>query len=164
MTAQTLVLPYRRASPIHIPRRDLVLAASDSLALRVSIVETDDPDALALEMTGGLGGPSLQLIVWRDAPSFRWDYGAPCVPYAVGDALWQGAGVISDAVGSFDITIPAAVFTGWPRRAGFAVVLAWGAQTETLAIGTLHITAMAPTTTTTTEPIATDDLVPITTD
>src|SRR3954464_3402602 len=104
MTAQTFVLPYNRSSPLYIPRRDLVVSAADCLELRVTVVESDDPSAQALELTGGIGGPSCLLLVYPDATSGRWDYGAPRV--CPGTVLWSGVGVIADAVGSFDIHIP----------------------------------------------------------
>jgi hypothetical protein len=85
MTAQTLVLPYMRTSPVHIPCRDLVLGGADCLALEVSIVEADNPSAQALVLTGGIGGPALTMLV---APDYwhrnSWDYGAPAIAEVAG--------------------------------------------------------------------------------
>ena len=63
MTTQRIVLPYLRG-PNHIPRRDLVLGGADSMALEVAIVEYDNPAAPALDLTGGIGGPTLSLFIW----------------------------------------------------------------------------------------------------
>jgi hypothetical protein len=60
---QAFVVPYQRMSPIDIPRRDLVLAAPDSVLLSVSIIESDDPAAEALVITGGVGAPTLRMTV-----------------------------------------------------------------------------------------------------
>ncbi len=138
MTAQTLVLPYNRAS-LHIPRRDLVLSAADSLGLRVTIVESDDPSALALDLTGGIGGPTCLLLVYPDSPSCRWDYGAPRV--SPGAVLWAGLGVIDDAIGSFDIEFPPGTMAAWPRRCAWSVMLDWdgGGHAELIAEGYLHV-------------------------
>jgi hypothetical protein len=141
MTTQTLVLPYQRTSPVHQPRRDLVLSASDCLFLRVSMIESDHPDAMALDLTGGTGGPACRMFVFADRPhgGCGWDYGAPAVPY--GRALGVWTGVIADAPGSFDIDIESNALVNLPHRCGWAIVLDWdgGRHTETLARGALHI-------------------------
>ena len=76
MPSFAMTLPYMRTSPIHVPRRDLVLGRADSLYLRVTVVDSDNPCAQALEMSGGIGGPVLQMLVWPDH-HYRnsWDYG-----------------------------------------------------------------------------------------
>jgi hypothetical protein len=139
VTALTLILPYLRSSPLHIPRRDLVLSAADSLALRVTIVERDDPSAQALELTGGIGGPTCMLLVYPDSSFGRWDYGAPRV--CPGTVLWSGMGAVSDAIGSFDIAIPTGALARGPRRCAWALMLDWdgGGQAEMIAEGYLHI-------------------------
>ncbi len=164
MTMQTFVVPYARVSPIHIPRRDLVLGATDNLSLRVSIIESDDPSAQAIELTGGIGGPACRLVIWRDGPHFLWDYDAP-VP-AAPEVLFTGVGVISDAVGSFDIAMPLGTMATWPRRCGFWLFLDWdgGTSSELIARGSLHVARAAGAPTVTAVPITTDSLVPITTD
>ena len=164
MTALTFVVPYTRASPVHIPRRDLVLASSDNLALRVSIIERDTPDSPALVLTGGMGGPALRLVVWNDSVGNWWDYGSPHpTPGAV---LGSFPGVISDAVGSFDVTIPQGTLSQWPLRCGFGIFLDWngGASSEMLAGGTLNVRLVQGGPVATPEVITTDSLEPITTD
>lgn len=141
MTAATLILPYRRASTIRVPKRDLVIGAADSLVVRVTIVETDDPSAQALEITGGIGGPSLRFFIWADWRSRAdWtDYGLGAL--RMGDMLWSGTGVVASAAGSFDVAFPANTVSGWPRRCGFSVQLDWdgGTSSELLCEGALHI-------------------------
>ena len=60
----SFVLPYLRSTPIHIPRRDLVVGGADSVLLEVGVVESDDPSAQAIVLTGGIGGPALRMTVW----------------------------------------------------------------------------------------------------
>ncbi len=164
----TFIVPYRRTSPIQIPRRDLVLSATDSLALRVVIVESDNPDAEALELSGGIGGPACRLVIWRDGPGDWWDYGAPAT--RAPEVLWSGVGVLADQTaspGSFDITMDQATMSDWPRRCGFWLFLDWdgGLQSELLAHGRLHVTVTSGAPTVTAIPIVDDaTLVPITTD
>lgn len=161
---QTLILPYLRTSPIHIPRRDLVLSSADSLTLRVTIVESDDPSAQALFLTGGIGGPSARLLIWADGGErFRWDYGAPSL--CRNNLLWASAGVIADAIGSFDIVIPAGAMACWPRRCGWAVQLDFDSDTQSqmLAGGSLHVVWSVSAAIDHTL-ILTDDGIPITTD
>jgi len=166
MTSQTFILPYRRSSPVHVPRRDLVLAGTDSLALRVSIVESDHHAAQALELTGGIGGPALRVIVWRDGPQTAWDYGG--VGTYTPEVLWTGTGTISDEIGSFDVAIPQGTLVDFPRRCGFAIFLDWdgGLESEMLAQGALHVRHVSGTPALTAEVITTDTppLDPITTD
>lgn len=142
MTTQTLILPYLRTSPLYIPRRDLVLSAADSLTLRVTIVESDDPSAQALFLTGGLGGPAARLLIFSDRSGSWWgsdccDYDAPWWPRRV---LFTGAGTVSDAVGSFDFILPAGTLASFPRRCGWAISLDFnGSESELLARGSLHV-------------------------
>jgi hypothetical protein len=135
-----MTTPWLRTSPVHVPRRDLVLGLADSLWLRVIVVESDQPDALPIELTGGIGGPTLQMLVWP-GQCYRatWDYGAPWIgPQSV---LWAGTGVISDAPGAFDISFPTATMSSWPRRCAYALQLDWdGASgTSLLADGHIHL-------------------------
>lgn len=165
MTAQTFVVPLQRNSPVHIPRRDLVLAASDSLSLRVQVVTSDNPSAAPLVLSGGMGGPALRMIVWRDQTGHSWDYGAP--QPMPGETLWSGAGVIADdADGSFDIAIPPMTMANWPLRCGFSIALDQdgGLASDVLARGSLHITPAPGGPVSTAEVITTDALEPITTD
>jgi hypothetical protein len=169
MSYQTFVVPYLRTSPIHVPRRDLVLGLVDSLALTVQVVDRDSPDAVPLELTGGIGGPVLQMIVWAD--SWRratWDYGNG-YGYGYGNGwgyggalppmqspwtvLWVGTGVIADAAsGTFLISFPTGTMGGlappppqttwtWPPRCSYALQLDWngGGETTLLVEGKLHL-------------------------
>ncbi len=140
MASFAMTVPYMRTSPVHIPRRDLVLGHADSLYLRVTVVDSDNVCAQGIELTGGIGGPTLQMLVWPDT-CYRhsWDYGAPWIgPRSV---LWAGTGVISDAIGAFDIAFPTATMSSWPRRCAYALQLDWdGASgTSLLAEGHLHL-------------------------
>jgi len=138
MTDLTMILPVAR-NPLHPPRRDLVVSSADCLSLRVTIVESDDPSAQALVLTGGIGGPVARLVVWAEGPGTAWDYGRSAA--RVLETLWSGDGVLSDAIGSFDIHIPAATMANWPVRCGWAVHLDWsgGDSAEMLAEGYLHV-------------------------
>jgi hypothetical protein len=140
-----MTMPWLRTSPVHVPRRDIVLGLADSLWLRVTVVESDRPEALPIELTGGIGGPTLQMLVWPDT-CYRasWDYGAPWIgPRSV---LWAGTGVISDALGAFDISFPTATMSSWPRRCAYALQLDWdgGSGTSLLAEGHLHLSRSVP--------------------
>lgn len=138
--AITMTVPYARTTYLHVPRRDLVLGVADSLYLRVTIVDSDSVDALALELTGGLGGPALQMLVWPDT-YYRtsWDYGAR--PHCPPPPIWTGLGVISDAVGAFDISFPTNTMASWPRRCAYALQLDWdsGSGASLLSDGHLHL-------------------------
>lgn len=140
MTAASLILPYRRTTPYRIPKRDLAIGAADSLRVRISVIENDAPDAPALIVTGGIGGPALRLLIWADwrVGSGWGDYGRGVLRR--GDLLWSGAGVVNGA-GSFDVTMPANRVDCWPRRCGFSVQLDWdgGTHSELLCQGALHI-------------------------
>ena len=167
MSSFAMTLPYMRTSPIHVPRRDLVLGRADSLALSVSVVESDDPSAEPIDLSGGIGGPVLQMLVWPDQ-HYRgaWDYGAywhwPQCPQTV---LWVGTGVLSPARGAFDIAFPTATMAGWPRRCAYALQLDYdgGGGTDLLAEGRLQLTHSVPRTV---NPVImlTDPAVPVLTD
>ena len=180
MSYQTFVVPYLRTSPIHIPRRDMVLGLADSLALAVQVVDRDSPDAVPLELTGGIGGPVLQMTVWADSYyrnswgsggwgyDYRnsWDYGS--MPLWQQAPVWTGLGVISDAPsGTFDIAFPTATMAAWPRRCHYALQLDWegGGGASLLAEGKLHLArsmarSVAPVImlTDTMQPVLTDDV------
>jgi len=117
-----------------------------------------------LVVTGGIGGPTARLIVWRHGGGGWWDYGrgfSECM-----ETLWSGVGVIDpDVLGTFDITIPAAAMAWWPPRCGWSFQLDWdgGIGSEMIAQGSLHVRRVAgklfpPV------PLLTDGLVPILTD
>ena len=146
MPSFAMTLPYMRTSPIHVPRRDLVLGRADSLYLRVTVVDSDNPYAQAIELSGGIGGPVLQMLVWPDHHHrTSWDYGAywhwPQCPQTV---LWVGTGVQSPypAIGAFDIAFPTSTMAGWPRRCAYALQLDYdgGGGTDLLAEGRLQLT------------------------
>lgn len=139
MTDQTLVLPYQRGSPLRIPRRDLALSAGDSVALTISVVESDNPDAAGIDLTGGLGGPALQLLIFADTGSSQWDYGALSLS---GSLLWSGDATISaDEAGTFELFIAAGTLLSLPHRCVWAMQLNFDAatQVQTLASGMMHI-------------------------
>jgi hypothetical protein len=146
MSSQTFVLPYLRSSPVHVPRRDMVLGHADSLALDVQVVDRDSPEGMPIVLTGGIGGPTLQMLVWPDT-CYRhsWDYGAPCIgPRTV---LWAAVAVISDlAAGTFTVTFPTATMSSWPRRCAYALQLdeGGGSSTTLLAEGHLHLSRSVP--------------------
>lgn len=136
----TFVVPYLRSTPNYIPRRDLVISAADSVSLSVLIVESDDPSASPLELTGGLGGPALRLYIWPDSPVYHWDYGAPFV--SPSSPIWSSLGTIDpDAAGTFDFSIPPGTFACIPRRCMFSLQLEWNSATEVqmLANGVLNV-------------------------
>ena len=140
MASFAMTVPYMRTSPVHIPRHDLVLGSADSLLLRVTVVDADNVCAQALELTGGLGGPALQMLVWPDT-YYRtsWDYGAR--PHCPPPPIWTGLGVISDAVVAFDITFPTNTMASWPRRCAYALQLDWdsGSGASLLTDGHIHL-------------------------
>ena len=148
MPSFAMTLPYMRTSPIHVPRRDLVLGRADSLYLRVTVVDSDNPCAQALELSGGIGGPVLQMIVWPDHHHHRnsWDYGRWNWAQCPGSVLWVGTGVASDALGAFDIAFPTATMSNWPRRCAYAIQLDYdgGGSTDLLAEGRLQLTYSLP--------------------
>ena len=156
---QTIVLPYMRPSGTRLPRRDLVITRADSLTLRVTIVESDDPSAQTLVLTGGIGGPAAMLLIWPDyvpvpggsswGGGHGWDYGwdghgwaAPHPPTTV---LWSGQGTIGDAAGSFDFFIPHGAMASFPHRCGWTIQLGWddGLKGEMLASGIMHVSGLA---------------------
>ena len=164
MPSMAMTVPYMRTSPLHIPRRDLVLAAADSLYLRVTVVDSADPCAQAIEVTGGLGGPAAQFTVWADVPGQYWHEYGMWHP-VTGQLLASIPGVASDALGAFDFTFPSGTMSLWPRRCIWAVHLSYDTQgAETLMSGILHIRLggavfqLPPTS------LLTDDTIPITTD
>lgn len=162
----SFVLPYLRGTPIHIPRRDLVIGGADSVMLEIGVVESDNPSSQSLVLTGGIGGPALRMNVWpRSYVDWSWDYGRPSPgPRSV---LWSGAATISATkLGTFELRIPIATAMCWPVRCTYAIQLDWDAGTlsETLAQGMLHVrraTVIAPRISVT---LLTDDSIPIHTD
>lgn len=171
MTTFALSLPVQRVSPVHVPRRDLVLGHGDSLVLALTIIESDHPDAAPIDLTGGLGGPALWVYIWPDF-WYRgaWDYGGPPMPWrgscVPGIPLWSGAGVISTTTpGTFNVTLPAGTLYSWPRRCAFAVQLDWNnaGDSELIAEGKIHLRASVARTAPV-EVLLTDTLIPVLTD
>ena len=162
MTNFAITLPLDRTSPLHIPTRDLVLGGTDSVSLLVSVVECDSPDALPIDLSGGLGGPTVSLFVWPD--SHRHGYGGwggygggwgGCHDYGwgwhgggiagPGTVLWSATSTIYNvATGTFAIAIPAGTMGTWPRRCRWAIFLDadGGGEAELLAEGHLHVRPM----------------------
>jgi len=159
MTAFALTLPLDRVSPIRVPTRDLVLGGTDSVTLNVSIVDRDSPDALPIELSGGLGGPTVSLFVWPDhrggyGPHFGgwgpgddygwggWHNGGVAGP---GTVLWSATGVVLDmTTGTFQIRVPSGTMGCWPRRCRWAIYFDEdaGGTAELLAEGHLHVRPM----------------------
>lgn len=168
MPVQALMLPYRRVSPVHIPRRDLVLSTVDFLYLQITVTDSDSPNAQPLGLTGGIGGPGCRLVIFADRPygGYGWDYGAPTVPYGHTLGVWDGV-VDADTPSTFDIDIPSGAFADYPLRCGWAVLLDWdsGVHTEVLASGSVHFRRVGTTAGAAPLPhLMTDDYIPIHTD
>ena len=146
MTQQAITLPYLRTSPLHIPRRDLVLSAADSLLLTVTVVESDHPNAQLLIQNTDENGPSMQLILWEDSDAWNgWcDYRRPSSIY--GTPLLSMSGQPGDP-GSWDFHIPTGSFADLPLRCGWSVLLTWdngtsapnGPKSSILAQGVMNV-------------------------
>ena len=154
-----LTLPLQRVSPVRIPTRDLVLGGTDSVTMLISVVDRDSPDALPIELSGGIGGPAVSMFVW---PDHRGGYGPHFGGWGSGDdygwggwygggiagpgtVLWSATGVILDVTtGTFAIVVPAGTMGGWPRRCRWAIFLDedGGGTAELLAEGHLHVRPM----------------------
>jgi hypothetical protein len=159
MTTFSLSLPLDRVSPVRVPTRDLVLGGTDSVTLNVSIVDRDSPDALPIELSGGIGGPAVSMFVWPDhrggcGPHFGgwgsgddygwggWYGGGVAGP---GTVLWSATGVILDTTtGTFAIVVPPGTMGCWPRRCRWAIYFDEdaGGTAELLAEGHLHVRPM----------------------
>lgn len=142
MTALAIVVPFRRTSPLYVPRRDLVIPASDNLSLSVTVVESDDPSALALQLLGGTGFPQLAVKIWR-APGHQrwsWDYGAWWDSCGEGDVLFSATAQVGSEAGEFILFIPSGTFALFPRRCAWAVQLGWDElSSDLLARGEMNI-------------------------
>jgi hypothetical protein len=139
MTTLAMTVPLARASPLHIPRRDIELATSDSIQLTVTVVERDSGDADPITLTGGLSGPALRLLVWS-AHFLTFDYGGIS---GSGSLIAAHTAAIGTAPGSFVFALPAGTMTRWPRRCGYALAFTddGGAEAETLVQGVLNVRA-----------------------
>jgi hypothetical protein len=158
----SLTLPYQR-SPLHTPRRDLVLAASDSLTLRVTVVQSDNPDAAPLLLTGGLGGPALRMIVRRTTPGLHPDYGHYAQHFGVLGVI--DASVVTGTPGTFALVLAMSAMACWPPRCYFEIQLnnAASGASHILAHGMLHVFGGAAATYSEI-PLLTDDSDPVLSD
>ena len=147
MTDINLTVPLQRRSPLYIPRRDLALAATDSLSLLVTLVEADDPSA----PPAVLPGASVTLTVWADPwPCYwgswgygcGWDYGHG----EVGGVLWSEVeGLSSGSVAEF--FLPIATMSGWPLRTIWALSVEFSGTSTMISTGRLHLTCSMVNTT-----------------
>ena len=138
MPSLALVAPYIRTSMLHIPRRDMVLAAADSLFLRVVVVDTDTPCAQMLELSGGLGGTSAQLLVWSDSAGFIEDYGM-LLP-SRGQLLLNAPGKPLVGTGAFDWALASGTMQDWPPRCVWSMQIGYGTGgAEVLLQGRIHV-------------------------
>ena len=130
-----ITLPYLRTTPVHVPRRDLVLSASDSLLLTVSVVERDHPSAPALILTTDACGPSMQLVLWneRDGWNACCDYERPYPVY--GMVLRSTTGRPGTAPGSWCFDLPTGTFANYPLRCGWTILLLWNEGTSSSVLG-----------------------------
>lgn len=142
MSALAITTPWTRTSPLYIPRRDLVSDASDSLTLTVTLLESDDPDAVAADLITGPTFPQFTLTIWRLRPDYRmWDYGAGALAIDTRSILWLDYGVIDAIVpGTVSFVLPLGTMSGWPERCGWAVRVAHDTiLQDTIMLGTLHL-------------------------
>jgi hypothetical protein len=132
----SITLPYRRTSPVHVPRADLVLSAADSLLLTVVVVESDHPSAQAIVLHTDENGPSMQLVLWDDA-DYGYGWGDYQRAWAPGLLLRSTPGTPGTAAGSWDFHIATGSFADFPLRCGWAILLLWnnGAKSSVLAQG-----------------------------
>lgn len=164
MASIAMTVPYLRTSMLHIPRRDLVLAVADSLYLRVTIVDADNPCAQGIELSGGIGGPSAVFSVWADIQGWHDDYGL-LLPRC-GQLLHSVVGTHpSGVVGAFDFFLPSGSLVPWPRRCGWAVQLNYDTYgAEVLTTGRIVVRQIGAPFLAVTPHLQTDDYIPIHTD
>ena len=164
MASIAMTVPYLRTSMLHVPRRDLVLAVADSLYLRVTVVDSDNPCAQGIELSGGIGGPGAVFSVWADLHGWHDDYGM-LLPRC-GQLLHSVAGTHpSGVVGAFDFFLPSGALVPWPRRCGWAVQLNYDDYgAEVLATGRIHVRQIGAPFTLVTPHVLTNDSIPVHTD
>ena len=83
---------------MRVPIRDLALGSTDSVTLLVSVVDRDSPDALPIELTGGIGGPAVSMFVWPDGSRRGcggWDGWGGCQDYGWGWPWGTGIGGVA---------------------------------------------------------------------
>jgi len=132
----SITLPYRRTSPVHVPRSDLVLSAADSLLLTVCVVESDHPSAQAIVLHTDADGPAMQLVIW-DGADYGYVWGDYQRAWTPGLMLQSIPGYPGSAAGSWDFHIPTGTFKDFPLRCGWAILLLWanGAKSSVLGQG-----------------------------
>lgn len=130
----SITLPYRRTSPVHVPRSDLVLSAADSLLLTVVVVETDHPSAQAIVLHTDVDGPAMQLVLWDDA-DYGYAWGDYQRAFAPGLLLRSTPGTPGSAAGSWDFHIPTGTFADFPLRCGWAILLLWASGAKSSVLG-----------------------------
>jgi hypothetical protein len=164
MASIAMTVPYLRTSMIHIPRRDLVLAVADSLYLRVTVVDSDNPCAQGIELTGGIGGPSVVFSVWADVQGWHDDYGM-MLPRC-GRLVYSAVGTHpSGVVGAFDFFFRSGTMASWPRRCGWAAQLNFDSDSaEVLATGRIHVRQIGAPFSFAAPHLMTDDYTPLHTD
>ena len=139
MPIHQMTLPVQRRSAIHIPRRDLQVGAGDELVLRVSLVETDRPDAAPIPLARQFA--RVRMFVWQDAQAIngRADYG---LGYRGPVLTSHPAMVTGDRTTSVDIKIGADATLRWMAsgRLGWSMqaALSTGNQAS-LCWGALHM-------------------------
>lgn len=164
MTILAMMLPLARISPLHTPRRDIVLAGGDGLRLQLTIIERDAPDAPVLNLSAI--GPRVRLLVGRSAGSGVgwWDYGWV---RDSGALLATATGVVVDGVaGRVDLVLPRLV-AECPRRLWWLVQLDYLDDIATIAGGIINVGPAASGVASWPETaldLLTDDYVPIETD
>jgi hypothetical protein len=136
MTTFAMTLPLARMTPLHMPRRDLVLDASDDLLLQLTLAASDVPAAAPLNLSGV--GPVVRFLIWYG--SLSWDYGRG---WANGGAVLSSTTAViapgTAAAGRADVTLARGYGTGWGQRLGWSVQLDLGGALSTLAYGALHL-------------------------
>jgi hypothetical protein len=155
MTQFALSLPLDRVSPVRVPTRDLVLGGTDSVTLLISVVDRDGPDALPIELSGGIGGPAVSMFVWPDhrggfggwgsGDDYGWGGWSGGGVAGPGTVLWSVTGVILDTTtGTFAIHVPTGTMGCWPRRCRWAIYFDadGGGEAELLAEGHIHVRPM----------------------
>src|SRR6476646_7542960 len=118
MTALSIAIPYQRVSPLYLPRLDLTLTAADSLSLAVTVIESDAPSAVLIDLTTGPTFPGLTFQVWQDSVDGVRDYGG--FQSQPGTVLTEVEGVISAIyTGTVDLTVRADTLKGWTVSCGW---------------------------------------------
>lgn len=133
MTAFAFTLPVARRSPIIMPRRDLYLGNGDSLTLALTLVDSDRPDAAAVDLSGV--GPRVRLTLWSGI--MRCDYG---LTLTGARAVAVVDGVVADPVlGRVDMAIEPGVLRTYQGRLGWSIQLDYAGPVTTLAWGVVNL-------------------------